>query len=106
MPWYRLAAGYASYSVCRHGRIALTPPDPADRHAQLVELKTGETYNGNLVSCDNFMNVNLRDVIITSKVRFVNATRARPVVDGLGRGASCRRLTRPRRSVAQRTRSR
>ena len=36
--------------------------------SQLVELKTGETYNGNLVSCDNFMNVNLRDVIITSKV--------------------------------------
>ena len=36
--------------------------------AQLVELKNGETYNGHLVSCDNWMNVNLREVICTSKV--------------------------------------
>jgi len=33
-----------------------------------VELKNGETYNGNLVSCDNFMNIHLRDVICTSRV--------------------------------------
>ena len=36
--------------------------------AQLVELKNGETYNGHLVSCDNWMNINLREVICTSKV--------------------------------------
>jgi U6 snRNA-associated Sm-like protein LSm4 len=24
---------------------------------QLVELKNGETYNGHLVSCDNWMNI-------------------------------------------------
>lgn len=36
---------------------------------QLVELKNGETYNGHLVSCDNWMNVNLREVICTSRVR-------------------------------------
>uniref|UniRef100_A0A8D2MGM0 Sm domain-containing protein n=1 Tax=Zonotrichia albicollis TaxID=44394 RepID=A0A8D2MGM0_ZONAL len=35
----------------------------------LVELKNGETYNGHLVSCDNWMNINLREVICTSRVR-------------------------------------
>jgi hypothetical protein len=33
---------------------------------QLVELKNGETYNGHMIACDNFMNVTLRDVILTS----------------------------------------
>ncbi|KFO22597.1 Putative protein KIAA1683 [Fukomys damarensis] len=33
----------------------------------LVELKNGETYNGHLVSCDNWMNINLREVICTSR---------------------------------------
>ncbi|KAK2705981.1 hypothetical protein QYM36_016113, partial [Artemia franciscana] len=33
----------------------------------LVELKNGETYNGHLVSCDNWMNICLREVICTSK---------------------------------------
>jgi U6 snRNA-associated Sm-like protein LSm4 len=32
-----------------------------------VELKNGETYNGHLVSCDTWMNINLREVICTSK---------------------------------------
>uniref|UniRef100_A0A667YLY8 U6 snRNA-associated Sm-like protein LSm4 n=1 Tax=Myripristis murdjan TaxID=586833 RepID=A0A667YLY8_9TELE len=35
--------------------------------SQLVELKNGETYNGHLVSCDNWMNINLREVICTSR---------------------------------------
>lgn len=35
--------------------------------SQLVELKNGETYNGHLVSCDTWMNINLREVICTSK---------------------------------------
>jgi U6 snRNA-associated Sm-like protein LSm4 len=34
-----------------------------------VELKNGDTYNGHLVNCDTWMNVNLREVICTSKVR-------------------------------------
>ena len=34
---------------------------------QLIELKNGETYNGNLVACDNWMNISLRDVICTSR---------------------------------------
>ena len=33
----------------------------------LVELKSGDTYNGRLVNCDSWMNLNLRDVICTSK---------------------------------------
>lgn len=33
----------------------------------LVELKNGETYNGHLVTCDNWMNINLREVICTSR---------------------------------------
>ncbi|XP_055382053.1 uncharacterized protein LOC129612471 [Condylostylus longicornis] len=39
----------------------------AQSHPMLVELKNGETYNGHLVSCDTWMNINLRDVICTSK---------------------------------------
>lgn len=33
-------------------------------------MKNGETYNGHLVSCDTWMNINLREVICTSKVSF------------------------------------
>ncbi|OEU05687.1 Sm-like ribonucleo protein [Fragilariopsis cylindrus CCMP1102] len=33
----------------------------------LVELKGGDTYNGRLVSCDSWMNMNLSDVVCTSK---------------------------------------
>ena len=39
----------------------------AQNHPMLVELKNGETYNGHLVCCDSFMNVNLREVICTSR---------------------------------------
>jgi len=33
----------------------------------LVELKNGETYNGHLVGCDNWMNISLKEVICTSR---------------------------------------
>jgi U6 snRNA-associated Sm-like protein LSm4 len=33
----------------------------------LVELKGGDTYNGRLESCDSWMNMNLTEVICTSK---------------------------------------
>jgi hypothetical protein len=36
---------------------------------QLVELKTGETYNGHMVLCDTWMNLHLREVIYCSRVR-------------------------------------
>ena len=32
----------------------------------LIEVKNGETYNGDLVSCDNWMNLILKRVIWTS----------------------------------------
>jgi U6 snRNA-associated Sm-like protein LSm4 len=32
-----------------------------------VELKNGETFNGNLFNIDTWMNLNLRDVIQTSR---------------------------------------
>ena len=32
-----------------------------------MELKGGDTYNGRLASCDSWMNMNLTDVICTSK---------------------------------------
>ncbi|ORZ25934.1 hypothetical protein BCR42DRAFT_401240 [Absidia repens] len=35
-------------------------------HPMLVELKNGETFNGHLVNCDNWMNLTLREVIQTS----------------------------------------
>ncbi len=33
----------------------------------MIELKSGETFNGTLTNCDTYMNINLKDVIITSK---------------------------------------
>ncbi|GLI68484.1 hypothetical protein VaNZ11_012912 [Volvox africanus] len=39
----------------------------AQRHAVLVELKNGETYNGYLQQCDTWMNLHLSEVICTSK---------------------------------------
>jgi len=39
----------------------------AVNHPMLVELKNGETYNGHLVNCDNWMNLQLREVICTSR---------------------------------------
>lgn len=39
----------------------------AQNHPMLVELKNGETYNGHLVSSDTFMNLQLREVICTSR---------------------------------------
>lgn len=54
-PWARLST-LASNSSPRPRRVT----------RQLVELKNGETFNGHLVSCDNFMNVILREVFQTS----------------------------------------
>ncbi|XP_036167663.1 U6 snRNA-associated Sm-like protein LSm4 isoform X1 [Myotis myotis] len=48
-------------------RLPLSLLKTAQNHPMLVELKNGETYNGHLVSCDNWMNINLREVICTSR---------------------------------------
>eukprot|EP00793_Prasinoderma_coloniale_P001907 PRCOL_00007270-RA len=39
----------------------------AQGHPMLIELKSGETYNGHLVACDTWMNLHLREVILTSR---------------------------------------
>lgn len=50
---------------------------------QLVELKNGETFNGHLVACDNFMNITLKEVYQTSSVRpYANAERRAVLEDG------------------------
>uniref|UniRef100_A0A7S4KQV1 U6 snRNA-associated Sm-like protein LSm4 n=1 Tax=Paramoeba aestuarina TaxID=180227 RepID=A0A7S4KQV1_9EUKA len=36
-------------------------------HPMFVELKNGETFNGHLVSCDAWMNININQVICTSR---------------------------------------
>ncbi len=36
----------------------------------LVELKSGDTYQGVLVAADTFMNISLKDVIVTSGDKF------------------------------------
>eukprot|EP01129_Flabellula_baltica_P000762 TRINITY_DN1071_c0_g1_i2.p1 TRINITY_DN1071_c0_g1~~TRINITY_DN1071_c0_g1_i2.p1 ORF type:complete len:138 (+),score=27.67 TRINITY_DN1071_c0_g1_i2:34-414(+) len=47
--------------------LPLTLLRTAVGHIILVELKNGETYNGTLVSHDNYMNLNLKDVVCTSR---------------------------------------
>ena len=42
---------------------------------QLIELKNGDTYNGHMVNCDAWMNINLREVICTSRVSPAGRTR-------------------------------
>lgn len=44
-------------------------PNQTKTTNKLVELKNGETYNGHVVLCDAWMNLHLREVICTSKVR-------------------------------------
>jgi small nuclear ribonucleoprotein (snRNP)-like protein len=50
---------YVGSSVSDHKLANPVPP-------QLVELKNGETFNGHLVNCDNFMNITLREVYQTN----------------------------------------
>ncbi|KAJ9512677.1 hypothetical protein QJQ45_018836 [Haematococcus lacustris] len=53
-----------------HRRLLMLPLSllkTAQGHPVLIELKTGDTYNGHLVLCDTWMNVHLREVIYTSK---------------------------------------
>lgn len=60
-------AGFPGLAQSRH--CAHAGPNRLTRGpAQLVELKNGETYNGHLQSCDNWMNLNLREVTLTSRV--------------------------------------
>ena len=59
------------FPVCVRLRSPARCPVPAQSHTsshltqrylQLVELKSGETYNGHLVQCDSWMNMHLKEV--------------------------------------------
>merc|ERR1719187_1424585 len=47
--------------------LPLTLLKTAKGHPMQVELKNGNTYNGHLVDCDSWMNINLSEVICTSR---------------------------------------
>jgi len=46
--------------------LPLSLLNAAQNKPMLVELKNGETLNGHLVNCDNFMNITLREVYQTN----------------------------------------
>ncbi|ETW74809.1 hypothetical protein HETIRDRAFT_57322, partial [Heterobasidion irregulare TC 32-1] len=46
--------------------LPLSLLNAAQNKPMLVELKNGETFNGHLINCDNFMNITLREVYQTS----------------------------------------
>merc|ERR1712088_219425 len=53
--------------LTEYNMLPLSLLKTAVNHPMLVELKNGETYNGHLVNCDNWMNLQLREVICTSR---------------------------------------
>lgn len=73
-PPLRHRCGPARPSAVAPGCVPLPSPRLTwiCRCLQLVELKNGETYNGHMVQCDTWMNIHLREVICTSKVRALN----------------------------------
>jgi len=46
--------------------LPLSLLNAAQNKPMMVELKNGETFNGHLVNCDNFMNITLREAYQTS----------------------------------------
>jgi U6 snRNA-associated Sm-like protein LSm4 len=46
--------------------LPLSLLNQAQANGILVELKSGETFNGHLVNCDSWMNIILKEVIKTS----------------------------------------
>lgn len=76
----RTSFGRVNLNVDNHGRggaTTITHPmqlplsllKTAQGQPMLVELKNGDTYNGRLDNCDSWMNIKLKDVIFTSRVR-------------------------------------
>ncbi|KAL7428310.1 hypothetical protein ACHAXM_001213 [Skeletonema potamos] len=49
-----------------HTQLPLTLLKSSTTLPLLVELKSGTTYNGRLISCDHYMNLNLTEVVCTS----------------------------------------
>merc|ERR1712178_10277 len=56
-----------TYRQTQKNMLPLSLLKAAQNSPMLVELKNGETYNGILVSCDNWMNISLKEVICTSR---------------------------------------
>jgi U6 snRNA-associated Sm-like protein LSm4 len=53
--------------MCFLKKLPLSLLRAAKGQPLLVELKNGETYNGTLVACDNYMNLSLSGVVCTSR---------------------------------------
>ncbi|CAO3635735.1 unnamed protein product [Cunninghamella echinulata] len=74
--------------------LPLSLLNAAAGHPMLVELKNGETFNGHLVNCDNWMNLTLRNTIkylnvpeeIVDIVKEEEAGRQRHLNNSRGRG--------------------
>ena len=64
---YRKLVLFETWSYLLINMLPLSLLRGAINHSVLVELKNGETYNGQLMNVDNWMNLNLKDVICTSK---------------------------------------
>ncbi|KAL6305080.1 hypothetical protein BKA93DRAFT_731547 [Sparassis latifolia] len=52
--------------ISHYHKLPLSLLNAAQNKPMLVELKNGETFNGHLVNCDNFMNITLKEVYQTS----------------------------------------
>ncbi|SCV68538.1 BQ2448_659 [Microbotryum intermedium] len=52
--------------ICPAIQLPLALLHAAQAKPMLVELKNGETFNGHLAGCDNFMNLTLKEVYQTS----------------------------------------
>lgn len=61
-----MSHSYIQYLSNRTVKLPLGLLNAAQGHAMLVELKSGESLNGHLVSCDTWMNLILKEVIHTS----------------------------------------
>ncbi|EEA22585.1 U6 snRNA-associated Sm-like protein LSM4, putative [Talaromyces marneffei ATCC 18224] len=62
-----LAPRYLSIHFCAVPKmLPLGLLTAAQGHPMLVELKNGETLNGHLVNCDNWMNLTLKEVVQTT----------------------------------------
>jgi U6 snRNA-associated Sm-like protein LSm4 len=64
-----LASKLSSFSrfFSSHMVLPLSLLRSASNHPILVELKSGETYSGVLAECDGWMNMHMRDAVLTSK---------------------------------------
>ncbi|GAD94536.1 pentatricopeptide repeat protein [Paecilomyces variotii No. 5] len=63
---YNVSTCSRAVHVVTKAQLPLGLLTAAQGHPMLVELKNGETLNGHLVQCDNWMNLTLKEVVQTS----------------------------------------